>query len=122
MIVIHVLQSPDPSSKEPLLLIFMSSWGRDVLMASKTWVVDGTFKSCPHPFGQVFFFIIFVVVESDSLLLFHLQIYILYGRMDSGKSVPVCWSLLPGKGAEVYNQYWTVIHQVRSYINTYLFT
>ena len=28
----------------------------------------------------------------------------------------------PGKGAEVYNQYWTVIHQVRLYIYTYLFT
>ena len=72
MIVIHVLQSPDPSSKEPLLLIFMSSWGRDVLMASKTWVVDGTFKSCPHPFGQVFFLLFLLLLN---LILYYYSIY-----------------------------------------------
>ena len=37
----------------PIIVLFLSTWGKDLLMACKTWIVDGTFKSAPHPFYQV---------------------------------------------------------------------
>ena len=47
------------------------------------------------------------------------QIYVLYGKMDSGKSVPVCWALLPGKGIPVYERFWSIIQEVW-YDNLYM--
>ena len=37
----------------PLVLLFMTTWGRDMLSVCSTWLVDATFKTAPFPFFQV---------------------------------------------------------------------
>ena len=37
------------------MAIFMSKWAVEILKTHKTWLFDGTFKSAPVPFSQVYF-------------------------------------------------------------------
>ena len=58
------------------LLVFLSDHGKRVLDTCSTWCLDGTFKTSP--------------------LLFH-QIYFIFGITDTGKTIPACFCLLPNK-------------------------
>ena len=56
----------DGNDFHQLLLIYMSPFGRNLLSTSGTWLSNGTFKSAPKPFTQL---------------------YILFGEMSSGKVI-----------------------------------
>lgn len=75
-------------SKENDSLIFISESGRRILGAAKTWFADGTFKSAPVPFRQI---------------------YVVMGKMASGKAIPAAFALLPAKDAGHYEHLWQVI-------------
>ena len=44
------------------MLVFCSSHAKERLRMSRTWLCDGTFKSAPSPFAQVFILIIIVII------------------------------------------------------------
>ena len=38
---------------KPLVLVFLSPWGKEFLTHCVIWLCDGTFETVPHPFYQV---------------------------------------------------------------------
>ena len=56
--VSEVNDLPDNST----MLVFCSSHAKERLRMSRTWLCDGTFKSAPSPFAQVFILIIIVII------------------------------------------------------------
>ena len=40
--------------EESVVLIFMSNFGKRILKASNTFYMDGTYSTCPVPFGQLY--------------------------------------------------------------------
>ena len=55
---------------------------------SKVWLRDGTFKTAPKPF---------------------MQVYINFSQMESGKVLPCGFSLLPNKDKETYQTLWSKV-------------
>ena len=85
----------DTAPDDPTMMIFLTFHGAERLRVSKTWLCDGTFKSAPAPF---------------------MQVYIIFAQMESGKVLPACFCLLPNKDKPTYTMMWTKIHQaVESY-------
>lgn len=64
------------------------------LMRSKNIFMDGTFKHCPEPFGQLF------------------TIHSLLGKNDKRRVIPRLFCLLPSKDEQIYNWLFTRIFQV----------
>ena len=75
---------------EAAMLIFLTFHGAERLRVSKTWLCDGTFKTAPTPF---------------------MQVYIIFAQMESGKVLPACFRLLPNKDKPTYTKMWTEINQ-----------
>ena len=71
------------------ILMFMCNNGADVLRTCRTWSVDGTFSTSPQPFVQV---------------------VILQGLLDCGRSIPAGFGLLPSKAEAVYSLFWTAVN------------
>ena len=74
----------------PTMLMFMSPFGRELLKNSPHYFADGTFRTCPDPFGQV---------------------YIVYGETRQHKVLPACYGLLPNKQTETYNVFWSKLKE-----------
>ena len=36
------------------IVIFISDWGQEILKTQKTWLMDGTFRSVPERFAQIY--------------------------------------------------------------------
>lgn len=72
------------------LLMFMSPTGRDILLNSKIWLADGTFKAAPPPF---------------------LQIYVIQGMTSTDKVFPAAFCLLPDKTEATYERMWFQLQQ-----------
>ena len=49
-----ILQSWTNEAKDEGLLVFLSDFGASILKRHSLWLLDGTFKSTPAPFKQVF--------------------------------------------------------------------
>ena len=49
-----ILQSWTNEAKDGGLLVFLSDFGASILKRHSLWLLDGTFKSTPAPFKQVF--------------------------------------------------------------------
>ena len=78
------------NNEQDLLLIFMAGDGAERLKLSKIWLCDGTFKTAPVPF---------------------LQVYIVFAQTDSGKVIPAAFSLLPSKTKVTYKKLWAEIYR-----------
>ena len=78
---------------EPVILLFLSTHAKERLSMSKVWLCDGTFKTAPKPF---------------------MQVYIIFSQMESGKVLPCGFSLLPNKDKETYQTLWS---QVKAAVN-----
>ena len=74
---------------EPCLLVFMSPFGKELLSTSANWFADGTFKTAPSPFSQIF---------------------TTMGELESGKVLPAVYSCLPNKDHTTYVKMWHIIH------------
>ena len=72
---------------DPIVLIFISKIGREILRSGYIWFGDGTFKSCPRPFSQI---------------------YTVFGQRKGFKSLPAAFTLLPNKEEATYQQMWKV--------------
>ena len=70
--------------EESVVLIFMSEFGKRILSNSQTWLMDGTFKTVPTPFGQLY------------------TVFGLGGGSDE-KIYPCTYMLLPNKQGQTYD-------------------
>ena len=75
-------------NKETLMMVFISPMGREILRSAFIWFGDGTFKTCPLPFAQI---------------------YTVFGMRKGYNSLPAVFSLLPNKTEATYRQMWEVI-------------
>lgn len=66
------------------MALFMSDWGAEVLRKHKIWLMDGTFKTTPAPFAQIYI----VMAHSE------------FG----GSGLPCGFCLLPSKEGVVYEE------------------
>ena len=78
------------NNEQDLLLIFMSDHGAERLRLSNIWLCDGTFKTAPAPF---------------------LQVYIVFSQTNSGKVFPAAFCLLPSKNKVTYKKMWAEIQK-----------
>ncbi|XP_075263998.1 uncharacterized protein LOC142355846 [Convolutriloba macropyga] len=69
---------------EKRFLIFGTEYNLQLLSDNKQWFVDGTFKSCPDNFNQIF------TVHC----------------LDNGITVPCIYALLPDKKQDTYVAFW----------------
>ena len=90
LLVLKDFITEDDDSKG--LLIFMSPLGREVLRSSEDWVSDGTFKTVPRPFQNG-------------------QLYVVFGRLQTGELLPSCFALLPDKSSASYARLWEAVYQ-----------
>ena len=75
------------------LLVFMSPLAKEILRSSEQWASDGTFKTCPRPFGDTG------------------QIYMVFAEIPSGSLLPCVFAILPDKTRDSYNRMWGAVHQ-----------
>lgn len=68
-------------SERERILIFVSTFSKEIITKTKIFLMDGTFRICPTKFYQVFSV--------------HAYVY--------NKTIPVVFALLPGKSIEIYN-------------------
>ena len=68
----------------------MSAHGAERLRLSQIWLCDGTFKTSPEPF---------------------LQVYIVFAQTNSGKVFPAAFCLLPSKSKVTYKKMWSEIQK-----------
>ena len=81
---------------DSLMLIYMSAVGREILRSKYIWFSDGTFKTCPKPFTQV---------------------YTIFGKRKGFPSLPAAYALLPNKEEKTYLQMWKVkLYIFKNYI------
>ena len=80
----NFLVSQERLDEESVVLIFMSDFGKRILQASNTFYMDGTFSTCPEPFGQLY------TVFADG-----------GGPVD--KIYPCAFMLLPNKKSDTYD-------------------
>jgi hypothetical protein len=83
-------ENQDPDEEDPTMLIFLAAHGAERLRVSKIWLCDGTFKTAPKPF---------------------LQVYIIFAQTDSGKVLPAAFCLLPQKSQPTYTKMWKKIFE-----------
>ena len=69
-------------------LIFMSSFGKEILQHSNDWAMDGTFATCPEGFSQI---------------------YVVFGYGGTEKIFPCAYILLPAKNTTCYNHAFTTL-------------
>lgn len=81
----------DSGGDKNRFLIFTTDENLDRLARCNIWQCDGTFKTVPHLFTQL---------------------YSIHGHVD-GKSVPLVFALLPGKTKKLYKKLMSVIKQGR---------
>jgi hypothetical protein len=75
--------------KNKLMLVFMSEHGAWALGKSTAIYCDGTFETCPAPFGQLYFIL---------------------GQMGPSKrAIPCVFALLPDKEGKTYQHLWKVL-------------
>ncbi|CAG7819731.1 unnamed protein product [Allacma fusca] len=72
------------------MLIFATADSLDKLAYCETWLVDGTFKSCPPQFSQI---------------------YSIQGIYRNSYSVPLVYAYLPGKDYECYLEFFGVVRR-----------
>ena len=78
-----ILQSWIDEIETEAMLVFLSDTGAQILKKHHVWLLDGTFRSAPSPFSQV---------------------YIIMARSEhGGHNLPCGFSLLPDKKASTYN-------------------
>ena len=93
-------ENQDPGQDDPIMLIFLAEHGAERLRVSNLWLCDGTFKTSPHPF---------------------LQVYIIFAQTGSGKVLPAAFCLLPQKSQPTYKKMWQKIFEsVENYTPTTL--
>ena len=71
-------------------LVYLSSFGKRILETCNSWSMDGTFKTVPREFSQL---------------------YVVFGEVKSNKLLPCAYLLLPGKSASIYNHALEVLCQ-----------
>jgi hypothetical protein len=79
------------SENRPGVLLFSSDWQLNLLSDADSITADGTFKTAPDPFRQVY-----TIVAN-----FH----------KNRRNYPVAFALLPDKTANVYSQIWSTMSQ-----------
>ena len=78
-----LLSAEKLTGDEDVALVFMSSFGKRVLETSSVWSTDGTFKTVPDQFAQL---------------------YVVHGNSKANKSLPCAYFLLPDKKASTYER------------------
>ena len=77
-----ILQSWTDDTEEDALLVFLSDTGAEIFRTHQVWLLDGTFKTTPCPFKQV---------------------YVIMAKSENGGQGLACgFALLPNKAANTY--------------------
>ena len=63
--------------------------GKEILSTTKQWFSDGTFSTAPSPYSQI---------------------YVIFGELASGKTLPCFYALLPNKEQATYKKMWRVLY------------
>jgi len=74
--------------QEKSMMVFLSDYGASILRDAPTWLMDGTFKSAPTPFTQV---------------------YLIMAKYPAKKGLVCAMALLPDKSSEVYELMFSVL-------------
>jgi hypothetical protein len=80
----------DNHGNDNRMLIFATDDALDKLSYCKTWLVDGTFKTCPNLFGQL---------------------YTIHGLFRDTVAIPFVFAYLPGKSQGIYAEFFRKVRQ-----------
>lgn len=75
------------------MLVFMSPLAKEIMRTSDQWASDGTFKTCPRPFGDTG------------------QIYMVFAEIPSGLLLPCVFAILPDKTSASYQRMWGAVYE-----------
>ena len=72
-------------------LLFISPEGSHILRTSEIWFADGTFRTAPDLYSQV---------------------YLIFGQLPNGQIIPCAYSLLPDKRSSSYQYVWQTVRDI----------
>jgi hypothetical protein len=73
------------------IIIFATNDNIEFLKSADTWFIDGTFKTCPPLFKQL---------------------YTVHGNLLGDNLIPLVYMLLPGKSEEIYRRAFTLLREI----------